>query len=112
MNQQLHQLKIETLVPGKRYKLAESSPTGNLSIYNDNLVSQLAESSSTGNFFIYNDDLVSPLSPAIPIGRLYIGDIVVFLNKVKLASGYYATRVLTITGEIGWFMCGHSLEEV
>jgi hypothetical protein len=92
MNQKLQRLKIETLVPGKRYKLAESS--------------------STGNLFIYNDDLVSPLSPAIPIGRLYIGDIVVFLNKVKLASGYYATRVLTITGEIGWFMCGHSLEEV
>ena len=92
MNQQLQQLKIETLVPGKRYKLVESS--------------------STGNLFIYNDDLVSPLSPAYPIGRLYIGDIVVFLNKVKLASGYYATRVLTITGEIGWFMCGHSLEEV
>lgn len=92
MNQQLQQLKIETLVPGKRYKLAESSPTGNL--------------------FIYNDDLVSPLSPAYPIGRLYIGDIVVFLNKVKLASGYYTTRVLTTTGEIGWFMCGHSLEEV
>ena len=92
MNQKLQGLKIETLVPGKRYKLVESS--------------------STGNLFIYNDDLVSPLSPAIPIGRLYIGDIVVFLNKVKLASGYYATRVLTITGEIGWFMCGHSLEEV
>lgn len=92
MNQKLHQLKIETLVPSKRYKLAESS--------------------STGNFFIYNDDLVSPLSPAIPIGRLYIGDIVVLLDKAKLASGYYATRVLTITGEIGWFMCGHSLEEV
>ena len=92
MNQQLQQLKIETLVPGKRYKLVESS--------------------STGNLFIYNDDLVSPLSPAYPIGRLYIGEIVVFLNKVKLASGYYATRVLTITGEIGWFMCGHSLEEV
>ena len=92
MNQKLHQLKIETLVPSKRYKLVESS--------------------SIGNLFIYNDDLVSPLSPAIPIGRLYIGDIVVFLNKVKLASGYYATRVLTITGEIGWFMCGHSLEEV
>ena len=92
MNQKLQRLKIETLVPGKRYKLVESS--------------------STGNLFIYNDDLVSPLSPAIPIGRLYIGDIVVFLNKVKLASGYYATRVLTITGEIGWFMCGHSLEEV
>ena len=92
MNQKLQRLKIETLVPGKRYKLVESS--------------------STGNLFIYNDDLVSPLSPAIPIGRLYIGDIVVFLNKVKLASGYYATRVLTITGEIGWFMCGHLLEEV
>ena len=92
MNQKLQRLKIETLVPGKRYKLVESS--------------------STGNLFIYNDDLVSPLSPAIPIGRLYIGEIVVFLNKVKLASGYYATRVLTITGEIGWFMCGHSLEEV
>ena len=92
MNQKLQGLKIETLVPGKRYKLVESS--------------------STGNLFIYNDDLVSPLSPAFPIGRLYIGDIVVFLNKVKLASGYYATRVLTITGEIGWFMCGHSLEEV
>ena len=92
MNQKLQGLKIETLVPGKRYKLVESS--------------------STGNLFIYNDDLVSPLSPAIPIGRLYIGDIVVFLNKVKLASGYYATRVLTITGEIGWVMCGHSLEEV
>ena len=92
MNQKLQGLKIETLVPGKRYKLVESS--------------------STGNLFIYNDDLVSPLSPAIPIGRLYIGEIVVFLNKVKLASGYYATRVLTITGEIGWFMCGHSLEEV
>ena len=92
MNQKLQRLKIETLVPGKRYKLVESS--------------------STGNLFIYNDDLVSPLSLAIPIGRLYIGDIVVFLNKVKLASGYYATRVLTITGEIGWFMCGHSLEEV
>jgi hypothetical protein len=117
MNQQLHQLKIETLVPGKRYKLAESSSTGNLSIYNDDLVSQLAESSSTArasNFFIFNGDLVSPspLSPAFPIGSLYVGDIVVFLNKVKLASGYYATRVLTITGEIGWFMCGHSLEEV
>lgn len=110
MNQQLHQLKIETLVPSKRYKLASS--TGNLSIYNDNLVSQLAESSSTSNFFIYNDDLVSPLSPAFPIGSLYVGDIVVFLNKVKLASGYYAIRVLTTTGEIGWFMCGHSLEEV
>ena len=92
MNQKLQRLKIETLVPGKRYKLVESS--------------------STDNLFIYNDDLVSPLSPAIPIGRLYIGEIVVFLNKVKLASGYYATRVLTITGEIGWFMCGHSLEEV
>ena len=92
MNQKLQGLKIETLVPGKRYKLVESS--------------------STDNLFIYNDDLVSPLSPAFPIGRLYIGDIVVFLNKVKLASGYYATRVLTITGEIGWFMCGHSLEEV
>ena len=92
MNQKLQGLKIETLVPGKRYKLVESS--------------------STGNLFIYNDDLVSPLSPAIPIGRLYIGDIVVFLNKVKLASGYYATRVLTITGESGWVMCGHSLEEV
>ena len=92
MNQKLQGLKIETLVPGKRYKLVESS--------------------STDNLFIYNDDLVSPLSPAIPIGRLYIGEIVVFLNKVKLASGYYATRVLTITGEIGWFMCGHSLEEV
>ena len=92
MNQKLQRLKIETLVPGKRYKLVESS--------------------STDNLFIYNDDLVSPLSPAIPIGRLYIGEIVVFLNKVKLASGYYATRVLTITGEIGWCMCGHSLEEV
>lgn len=92
MNQQLQQLKIETLVPGKRYKLAESSPTGNL--------------------FIYNDDFLSPLSPAIPIGRLYIGDIVVLLDKAKLASGYYTTRVLTTTGEIGWFMCGHSLEEV
>lgn len=92
MNQQLQQLKIETLVPGKRYKLAESSPTGNL--------------------FIYNDNLVSPLSPAIPIGRLYIGDIVVLLDKAKLASAYYAIRVLTTTGEIGWFMCGHSLEEV
>jgi hypothetical protein len=92
MNQKLQQLKIETLEPGKRYKLAESIPTGNL--------------------FIYNDDLVTPLSPAYPIGRLYVGDIVVFLDKVKLASGYYATRVLTITGEIGWFMCGHSLEEV
>jgi hypothetical protein len=92
MNQQLQQLKIETLEPGKRYKLAESS--------------------ATSNFFIFNGDLVSPPSPAFPIGRLYVGDIVVFLNKVKLASGYYATRVLTITGEIGWIMCGHSLEEV
>ena len=85
-------IDISTLEPGKRYKLAGSS--------------------STGNLFIYNDDLVSLLSPAFPIGRLYVGDIVVFLNKVKLASGYYATRVLTTTGEIGWFMCGHSLEEV
>ena len=99
MNQKLQQLKIETLEPGKRYKLARSSSTGNLPIYND---------------FIYNDDLLSPLSPAIPIGRLYVGDIVVFLNKVKLAlaSAYYATRILTTTGEIGWIMCGHSLEEV
>ena len=103
MNQKLQQLKIETLEPGKRYKLAESSSTGNLPIYNDFIYN---------NYYIYNDDLVSPLSPAIPSGRLYVGDIVVFLNKVKLASGYYAIRVLTTTGEIGWIMCGHSLEEV
>lgn len=83
---------INTLKPGKRYKL----------VSNGKLVNRL----------IYDEDLLDPAIPAFPISSLCHDDIVVLLEKASHCSGENALKVLTTCGVIGWVLCGSALKEV